>query len=338
VTSNHPFKPTINQTFHINYNVEFNDNSLINSYGNISNTDKKITWKKNKIIPEYFSLNEFPGVQAHPQLNNEIGKPIRCSGGSHSDLKFKGNLDKLIEYSNGFFNSISRLIYSYHLVYAIRGMEEQPFPLGEKPSESLELIDLYERSDALASTLAYNREMQEELSSWFKKLMKVDCSVELVPSRKVAIRIKSQKAMHPIVNEGMGLNQLLYLLIPIALAKKNHTVFMEGPEVHLHPKAQSKLVDFLLKIHKAENKQYMIATHSEHILFGFLTALAKGKITLDDLAIYYFENKNGKAEVTTVKVHENGTVTGGLPGFFEHSVDELITHLEAMDPRKKDEV
>ena len=50
----------------------------------------------------------------------------------------------------------------------------------------------------------------------------------------------------------------------------------------------------------------------------------------DDLAIYYFENKEGTAKVSPLKVDERGGVEGGLPGFYDQSLTELSDYLDAL--------
>lgn len=35
----------------------------------------------------------------------------------------------------------------------------------------------------------------------------------------------------------------------------------------------------------------MLTTHSEHVLFAFVSAVRDGALTRDDLAMYYFEEK-----------------------------------------------
>ena len=114
------------------------------------------------------------------------------------------------------------------------------------------------------------------------------------------------------------------MLIPIALAQPFETMCIDDPGAHLHPKAQSDLVSLLLRIYKKEHKQYIIATHSEHVLFSFLTALAAKEITKEELTLYYFENRDGAAEIQRIEIDEYGRVSGGLPGFFEHNIDKML--------------
>lgn len=75
------------------------------------------------------------------------------------------------------------------------------------------------------------------------------------------------------------------------------------------------------------NKQLLITTHSEHLLYGFLNLIAKKKLKKEDITIYYFAKRNRKTEAKVLEIDENGRVKGGLPGFFEEEVKGLVEAL-----------
>ena len=66
-------------------------------------------------------------------------------------------------------------------------------------------------------------------------------------------------------------------------------MLIEEPEIHLHPKAQAELAEVLTEEAKANGKQMIMATHSEHILSRLLTLVAENKLSRDELAVYSFE-------------------------------------------------
>ena len=79
-----------------------------------------------------------------------------------------------------------------------------------------------------------------------------------------------------------------------------------------------------------ENKNIMMATHSEHILFRILTSVASGKMRPEDLAVYSFELKDGITKVKKLEVDKMGRLSGGLPDFFETNLDEFTRYLTAL--------
>jgi len=96
--------------------------------------------------------------------------------------------------------------------------------------------------------------------------------------------------MTEIVNEGFGVNQIVYLLTE-TLRKDVSQICIEEPEVHLHPTAQRNLAHTLARIAKDRNKAIIISTHSEQFVLSLLSAVAKGIISPTDLSCYLCTKK-----------------------------------------------
>jgi hypothetical protein len=154
---------------------------------------------------------------------------------------------------------------------------------------------------------------------------------------------------------GYGFSQIL----PMVFSKlaTNKTMIFEQPELHLHPLAQSNFAEFLLgepvlKYHeKGEVKftyydefprpegaevaialerlynsnQYIIETHSEHVLRGLQVQIAKKNIKISDVAVYYVDrNSQGAGRVKELELQPNGFFKNPIPeGFFDSSTKLL---------------
>ncbi len=226
-----------------------------------------------------------------------------------------------------------KLLNSLHPIFPLRGFEEAGYALPDEAPASLDQLTLSQRAMVLASILAYNRDIERRVSGWLEELVGIRIEHELVRGKRVTFRTERAGARDSgtlLLNEGTGANQLPFILLPIGLTPPKETIFLCEPEAHLHPKAQTHLVRLLLEIAKKEARQLFIETHSEHILHALLHAVPKGQLQLDQLAIYYFENVSGVAQVRRLEVNSKGQVEGGLPGFFEHSLTELAEYLEAL--------
>ena len=114
------------------------------------------------------------------------------------------------------------------------------------------------------------------------------------------------------------------------MASPNSTIFIDEPEISLHPASQSKLSSTLVKISDKDNQQMIITTHSEHVLFGFLDAILQKRLKSNALKVYYFERIEGLTKVTPLEVTETGGIIGGLKGFFEADMKHLDNFLSAM--------
>lgn len=325
------------ENIQIHYEMKFRNNALNHHNGEIRGGQFHLEWDWNEGREKsnnQISL-KIDGIKFSVDTQNVISEPIRSSGSSYEQnipYESQANAEEL---KDSIVYSIKDIIGSIHAIYGLRGFEETSYPLSDTPPPDTDFMLLHDRSRAINSLLPYNRELESQLSAWFKKLLGVEISFELLPGKTVKIKAKNAYGETSFINEGLGIHQLLFMFLPIAMSPSSHTFLIEEPEAHLHPKAQSEITSTFIKILKSESKQFLIATHSEHILFGFLNALAKKEISLDDIVIYYFKNENGVSEITKLNIDEYGRVAGGLPGFFEQNIRNVIDYLDAIDSKNE---
>jgi hypothetical protein len=125
-----------------------------------------------------------------------------------------------------------------------------------------------------------------------------------------------------LVNEGFGVNQLVFLLAK-ALRSDVRIVCIEEPEIHLHPSAQRKLAQTLVDIAQNENKHFIITTHSETFLMALLAEVARGRLAPEQLACYWAVKKGKEAQFERQQVNEQGQIEGGLASFMEGELEDL---------------
>lgn len=95
-------------------------------------------------------------------------------------------------------------------------------------------------------------------------------------------------------------------------------VIIEQPELHLHPSLQAKVVEFI----KEGNGTYIIETHSEHIVRKVQVLIAQGKLSKDQVAVYYFDKDeiSGVTSIKEMELEDNGFFKEPWPdGFFDDS-------------------
>ncbi|MCG2736403.1 MAG: ATP-binding protein, partial [Candidatus Methanoperedenaceae archaeon] len=337
ITEKRTLKEAGIENIQIQYEMKFRNNALNHHHGEIRGGQFQLDWdwsegREESNIPIFLKID---GINFSLQAQNVISEPIRSTGSSSKPnipYESQANAEEL---KDSIVYSIKDIIGSIHAIYGLRGFEETSYPLSDTPPSDTDFMLLHDRSRAINSLLPYNRELESQLSSWFKKLLGVEISFELLPGKTVKIKAKNAYGETSFINEGLGIHQLLFMFLPIAMSPPSHTFLIEEPEAHLHPKAQSDITSTFIKILKSESKQFLIATHSEHILFGFLNALAKKEISLDDIVIYYFKNEKGVSEITKLNIDEYGRVAGGLPGFFEQNIRNVIDYLDAIDSKNE---
>ena len=78
------------------------------------------------------------------------------------------------------------------------------------------------------------------------------------------VHTKGHKPL-PLTAVGVGVSQVLPILVMGLLAPSNTLLLVEQPELHLHPNVQARLGDFFMGLSKC-NKQCLIETHSENLV------------------------------------------------------------------------
>ena len=112
------------------------------------------------------------------------------------------------------------------------------------------------------------------------------------------------------VNVGSGISYLISMIVMCLAAKKNDIIIIENPEIHLHPKAQSRLCRFLYFIARAD-RQIFVETHSDHIFNGLRVGVAAGKIEMKDLSVNFFAlDDHYETQCNPVVFGEYGKITG----------------------------
>jgi predicted ATPase len=149
---------------------------------------------------------------------------------------------------------------------------------------------------------------------------------------------KENKKSDTLTNVGVGVSQVLPIILACLLASEETTIIIEQPELHLHPAMQTRLTDFFVATIFC-NKQIILETHSEYIINRLRQKAIKwstGKSINEDLKIYFTENlpddlgeyKKGNTIFRPLEINENAAMSDWPKGFFDESskiADEIIT-------------
>ena len=129
-----------------------------------------------------------------------------------------------------------------------------------------------------------------------------------------------------VVNEGFGINQLLYMLT-VCLYSPFKIVAIEEPEIHLHPSMVRKLAPVLAEIASNEDRRLIVSTHSEVFVVALLSQIVAGTINVEDVSFILAENKGGETKLTRCEATPNGQIEGGLAPFMASEIEDLAAFL-----------
>jgi len=130
-----------------------------------------------------------------------------------------------------------------------------------------------------------------------------------------------------LVNEGFGTNQLVTILTK-ALRRETKTICIEESEIHLHPELMDRFIQVLVEISKDEGKNFIITTHSEHIVSSLLNCVAKKRIKPDELRLLYLHKDKRQTTIETQQINDKGQVEGGLKSFYETELKGITDFFE----------
>lgn len=135
-------------------------------------------------------------------------------------------------------------------------------------------------------------------------------------------------------NVGFGYSSILPIIVTGLIAKPNEKIIIENPEIHLHPKAQSALIEFLVKVANT-GVQIFIESHSDHILNALRIAVKNKIIKPDDVNILFFTQENKNSKIVKPVIDENGRLDQWVEDFFDESAKSLASLAANQRPRFK---
>lgn len=130
-----------------------------------------------------------------------------------------------------------------------------------------------------------------------------------------------------IKHVGFGISQLLPIVVQGLIIKEDGILIVEQPEIHLHPKIQSALYDFLYSL-TLDGKKVIVETHSSHFITRMRRRIAEDESNaMDDRISLTFIEDN---VFRTLEIDDYGTILNYYPkDFVEQPAEEMKAIVEA---------
>lgn len=128
---------------------------------------------------------------------------------------------------------------------------------------------------------------------------------------------------------GFGISQIL----PVVVASLTMigTLCIEQPEIHLHPGLQARLGDLFAQAYldgaeKDESRQFILETHSEHLVLRMQRLIRRGTLKPEDVCVLHVGfDDGGRSVVKRLEIDSLGDFTTDWPGgFFDERLDEVF--------------
>ena len=147
--------------------------------------------------------------------------------------------------------------------------------------------------------------------------------IELIDTSRddaTEVSVRTVAGSFNLLDVGYGVHSLLPLVHAIAVTDVPSIFLLQQPEVHVHPIAQARLAQYM-----AEGPHdFMIETHSDHLVDRFRLCVMDGVLSPEELVILYFENNQDQTETSiyNISIDAQGNVVNAPQKYREFFLTE----------------
>lgn len=185
------------------------------------------------------------------------------------------------------------------------------------------------------------------IAQWLKDLGVIESfSVKPVAEGRkeyeVLVKTHASASEVKITDVGFGVSQVLPALVQAFYCPPNSTIWMEQPEIHLHPQVQAELADVFISATQARengkerNVQLIVESHSEHFLNRLQRRVAEGSVSPKDVAVYFCRRVGAATELEPLSLNIFGEIDNWPENFFGDEMADIAGRTLAAMQRKRE--
>lgn len=305
------------------YRIEFGFDGPLRIFFSVGIEDYEITFDWNKERPIRCSIKDKSNNSVVQTTNANVSDGIVPRFGVATPL----NAEMQRKFHNLFQNGdfVNELLNEFFYIPFYRAGTTYAYQLLSTNDDVLKYNSDHIIS-ALITSLSKDTQLLDKVSEFMRQLTGKTIRPRILDSpsgdHQITIEFVKNGFATALSNEGTGPNQAILLLYILASTPNNSVIAIDEPEIHLHPKAQTRLAKIMMEIAKKQSKQIIFTTHSEHMLYPFLASVAsknKNSLKKEELRVYYFDQdpENLVSTCEDLSVNEHGQLKEGLKGFWE---------------------
>jgi predicted ATPase len=236
-------------------------------------------------------------------------------------------------------------------IYPLEGYADST-DIGFKGENTAAVLELHKNTEITyipSSEFSKNNEtkvtkkatLQVAVSDWLIYLgvaTKFETSDKGKLGHELTVATDNTNKLQDLTHVGVGVSQVLPILVLSLLAKTDSTLIFEQPELHLHPKVQTRLADFFIS-QNGLKKQCIVETHSEYLInrLRYLVAISEKDSLSRNSILYFVEKEEGYSKYNEIRINKYGVIKDWPKGFFDESEKLASKMLEAaMNKRKRE--
>lgn len=125
-----------------------------------------------------------------------------------------------------------------------------------------------------------------------------------------------------IADVGFGVSQILPIIVEGSIMKQYQTLLLEQPEIHLHPKAQMKIADYLLSLALCK-KNVIVETHSDHVINRIVRRCLEYPKLIDLISILFLsKDDEGVTRIKPIHIDQHLGIDKAPIDFFDQYATE----------------
>lgn len=127
---------------------------------------------------------------------------------------------------------------------------------------------------------------------------------------------------HNISDIGFGVSQVMPIIVQGLSMMKDELLLLEQPEIHLHPKMQMKMADFLIALADAE-RNLIVETHSDHIINRIVRRCLENPNLIDKISILFLsKSEDNSTKIEEIKIDTHLGIDEAPINFFDRYSSE----------------
>jgi hypothetical protein len=135
-----------------------------------------------------------------------------------------------------------------------------------------------------------------------------------------------------IADVGFGLSQTLPVVVALHAAGPGQLVYLEQPEIHLHPRAQASMAQVIADA-AARGVQVLLETHSSILLLAIQSLVAERRLDPKAVSLNWFSREGGETHVTPGDLDARGAFGDWPEDFASVALESEHRYLSAVEAR-----
>ena len=237
-----------------------------------------------------------------------------------------------VPFGDTFTSAVSSIIH----VQGVRGVPRQSQFVPRRGDLVSGAMDLYVASLLLEWNYQKNAKLVLLREHLFRLGLTSGIQADQINDSIVEVSV-ARSMSHPsemvsIADVGFGVSQVLPVLLALVAAEPNQLVYIEQPEVHLHPNAQVILAQIICEA-VARKVRVVVETHSELMLLSIQTAVANGLLEGSSVEMHWFSRdvETGATTISSGTLPDDGSLGAWPADFSSVTLDAQLAYLHSVN-------